>query len=124
MTDKRSPSGGHRAPPKTPNTMPLNPLAQEFQTLDTSLGLLRRLQGIDRSKGHPEQRRGEGRRDRLYQHGPSQGRQQGEYTGVGSGISEPRDRGLQPASTSFDQRTAQSNVFYRRPTYKAAQSPA
>lgn len=74
MTDKRRSSGSYRAPPETPYTVPLNPLSQELETLDASLGLLRGLQGIDRRQGHPEQRRREGRRDRLDQHRPGQRR--------------------------------------------------
>jgi hypothetical protein len=74
MTDKRRSGGSYRSPPETPYTVPLNPLSQELETLNASLGLLRGLQGIDRRQGHPEQRRREGRRDRLDQDRPGQRR--------------------------------------------------
>lgn len=74
MTDKRRSSGSYRAPPETPYTVPLNPLSQELETLDASLGLLRGLEGVDGGQGHPEQGRREGRRDRLDQDRPGQRR--------------------------------------------------
>jgi hypothetical protein len=54
MTDKRRSSGSYRAPPETPYTVPLNPLSQELETLDASLGLLRGLEGVNRRQGHPK----------------------------------------------------------------------
>ena len=74
MTDKRRSGSSYRAPPETPYTVPLNPLSQELETLDATLGLLRGLESVNRRQGHPEQGRREGRRDRLDQDRPGQRR--------------------------------------------------
>lgn len=97
MTDKSRSGSSERTIPQTPDSSLFYPFSKQLQTARGAIGLLRRLERVDRCQDHSETRRSDRSRDGLDQYGPSESRKQSKNKRVGSSVAETGEWSLKPS---------------------------